>query len=56
MEDRPHSAHTLVNFRSSPLLVAVGSGLSFPGFTLIGDEASAAELWNTIALKVQGIW
>ena len=50
--EKPAGSHTLVNFGGSPVIVAVGSGLASPGYTLIADEAVAGDLWKLLAAKV----
>lgn len=50
-ELQPHS-HLLLNFRGSPVIVTAGSGLATPGFTLIVDQAAAADLWSALIAKV----
>lgn len=45
LKGAPLHAHTLLNFKGSPVLVAVGSGLATPGYTCIVDEAVAGDLW-----------
>lgn len=41
----PLHTHTLLNFKGSPVVVAKGSGLGTPGYTVIVDEAVAGDLW-----------
>jgi len=43
-------AHVTLNFRGAPVLVACGSGLASPGYTLLADEAVAADLYAALAL------
>ncbi|KAJ9512869.1 hypothetical protein QJQ45_029159 [Haematococcus lacustris] len=49
---QPYGTHQLVGFKGAPLVVAVGCGLHFPGYTLIVDEAQAGELFGLLASKV----
>ena len=49
---KPAGSHALLNFGGSPVIVAVGSGLASPGYTLIADEAVAGDLWKVLAAKV----
>ena len=44
--------HMLLNFSGKPVIVAAGSGLASPGFTLISDESVAGELWTALTAKV----
>ncbi|KAL6758341.1 hypothetical protein V8C86DRAFT_2600071 [Haematococcus lacustris] len=48
---QPYGTHQLVGFKGAPLVVAVGCGLHFPGYTLIVDEAQAGELFGLLASK-----
>ena len=49
----PQAGHvTVMGFQNSPVVVAEGSGLSSPGFSLVADEQAAAELWRALAAKV----
>ncbi|DBA96728.1 TPA: hypothetical protein ACH3X1_015569 [Trebouxia sp. C0004] len=41
----------LMGFQGSPVLVAEGSGLAAPGYTLVVDEQAAGELWRNLTLK-----
>ena len=41
----------LMGFQNSPVVVAAGSGLSGPGYTLIADELAAGELWRSLTVK-----
>lgn len=43
----------LMGFQGSPVVVAEGSSLAAPGYTLIVDEQAAGELWRNLTLKVQ---
>ena len=43
----------LMGFQGSPVVVAEGSGLAAPGYTLVVDEQAAGELWRHLTLKVQ---
>ena len=43
----------LMGFQGSPVVVAEGSGLAAPGYTLVVDEQAAGELWRNLTLKVQ---
>ena len=53
--EKPRGSHSLLNFGGSPVIVAVGSGLESPGYTLIADEAVAGELWRTLAAQVVSV-
>ena len=44
--------HMLLNFGGKPVIVATGSGLASPGFTLVSDESVAGELWAALMSKV----
>ncbi len=44
--------HVLLNFGGKPVIVAAGSGLASPGFTLVSDESVAGELWAALTSKV----
>ncbi|GFH24729.1 aminomethyltransferase [Haematococcus lacustris] len=48
---QPYGTHQLVGFKGAPLVVAMGCGLHFPGYTLIVDEAQAGELFGLLASK-----
>ena len=41
----------LIGFQNSPVVVAAGSGLSGPGYTLVADELAAGELWRSLTIK-----
>lgn len=41
----------LMGFQGSPVVVAEGSGLAAPGYTLVVDEQAAGELWRHLTLK-----
>jgi hypothetical protein len=43
----------LMGFQGSPVVVAEGSGLAAPGYTLVVDEQAAGEVWRNLTLKVQ---
>ncbi|NJK40436.1 MAG: folate-binding protein YgfZ [Acaryochloridaceae cyanobacterium SU_2_1] len=47
LPEMPHS-HQLALINDQPLRLAQGSGLVTPGFTLILDQAHAADLWQTL--------
>ena len=47
--------HVLLNFVGKPVIVAAGSGLASPGFTLVLDESVAGELWTALSSKVRGM-
>jgi glycine cleavage system aminomethyltransferase T len=49
---QPYGSHTLLEFQHTPVIVAVGSGLAAPGYTLICGEACAADLWQSILAQV----
>ena len=44
--------HVLLNFGGKPVVVAAGSGLASPGFTVIVDETAAGDLWAALSAKV----
>lgn len=44
----PLGTHRLLNFKGSPVMVAVGGGLPGPGYTFITDEDGVADLWGTL--------
>ena len=46
-----YASHTLLDFDGKPVMVAVGSGLTRDGYTLIADEAVAGELWNVLVAR-----
>lgn len=48
----PPGQHMLLGLQGAPVIVAVGSGLSAPGFTFIVDERAAGDLWTTLIAKV----
>lgn len=50
--DGPQGTHGLLNVGGRPVLLAVGSGLHHPGYTLLPDEGVAGELWSTLTDKV----
>jgi folate-binding protein YgfZ len=43
---QPNGTHTTVMWQGTPLLVAVGTGLAHPGYTLIAPITMAAALWH----------
>ena len=45
--------HVLLNFGGKPVIVAAGSGLASPGFTLVSDESVAGELWAALSSNVR---
>ena len=47
-----HASHGLLTVGWKPVLVAYGSGLHHPGFTLIADEGNAGDLWRALTEKV----
>lgn len=47
----PSKQVILMGFQNSPVVVAAGSGLSGPGYTLIADELAAGELWRSLTVK-----
>ncbi|KAK9811172.1 hypothetical protein WJX73_008361 [Symbiochloris irregularis] len=49
--DGAQGAHGLLNVGGRPVLLAVGSGLHHPGYTLLPDEGVAGELWSTLTEK-----
>ncbi len=44
--EAPAGSHSLVEIAGIPVRVAVGSGLPNPGYTLIAEATSAAQLWQ----------
>ncbi|GAX74308.1 hypothetical protein CEUSTIGMA_g1757.t1 [Chlamydomonas eustigma] len=46
-----YGCHTLLKFRGTPLLVAVGCGVPCLGYTLIVDETVAGDLFSILASK-----
>lgn len=53
LEGEPYCHHQLLKFGSSaPVIIAVGTGLALPGYTLIVDEAGAADLYAALVNKV----
>jgi len=49
LQDAPYGSHQRVTIQGIDTLVAVGSGLALPGFTLIAAAAAGTELWQAIA-------
>ena len=47
-----HNQVALMGFQGSPVVVAEGSGLASPGYTLIIDEQAAGEVWRSLTAKV----
>ena len=47
----PEGSHTLVQIGDASVRVAVGSGLSLPGYTLIVPLDKAAQVWSTLQDK-----
>ncbi len=43
---QPTGTHTTVLWQGNPVLVAVGTGLAHPGYTLMAPVSIAATLWN----------
>ncbi len=52
MVGKPYGSHQLLKFKTGPVFVAVGSGLSVPGYTLVADESVAGDLYALLASKV----
>lgn len=53
--DAPYGSHQLCKFGSgggAPVMVAVGSGLAVPGYTMIADDSIAADVYAALASKV----
>ena len=49
----PEPGHVaLMAFQGSPVVVAEGSSLAAPGYTLVVDEQAAGEVWSNLTLKV----
>ena len=49
----PEPGHVaLMGFQGSPVVVAEGSSLATPGYTLVVDEQAAGEVWRNLTLKV----
>lgn len=48
ISEMSHASHQPVNIAGVETRLAVGSGLSIPGFTLIALTADGAELWKTL--------
>jgi tRNA-modifying protein YgfZ len=46
--DQPYASHQTVQWQGIQLFVAVGSGLSLPGYTVIVDAGDAATLWQAL--------
>jgi folate-binding protein YgfZ len=46
--NQPYASHTLVTLADIPTRVAIGSGLTNPGYNLIVDAHQAAPLWQTL--------
>jgi hypothetical protein len=54
LKGQPYGRHQLLRFGSgAPVIIAVGSGLTIPGYTLIVDSQGAADLYATIINKVR---
>lgn len=51
--DGAHASHGLFNLGGKPVLIAAGSGLHHAGYTLIGDEGNAGDLWVALTDQVQ---
>lgn len=50
----PYGRHQLLKFGSgAPVILAVGTGLAIPGYTLIVDDRSAADLFAAVINKVR---
>jgi hypothetical protein len=47
--NHPYASHALVELAGHLVRVAVGSGLTTPGYTLIMDAADAAPVWKALA-------
>jgi len=46
--DQPYASHRVVKLAGQDVRVAVGSGLTLPGFTLIVDREGAAAVWQAL--------
>eukprot|EP00798_Chlamydomonas_sp_ICE-L_P022248 gene22248-29318_t len=46
-----YGAHQLVKFKDTPLILANGSGLDIPGYTLIADESVSGDLFDILSSK-----
>lgn len=48
LTDQPHASHQIMTLQGIETRVAVGSGLTNPGYTLIVDATHAADLWQAL--------
>jgi len=48
LDPEAKGSHRLVTLAGGAVRVAVGSGLALPGFTLMADAASGAQLWSQL--------
>lgn len=54
MTDQPYGSHQLLGYKGgAPLIIAKTSGLTSPGYTLIVDEAAAADIYAILVTKVR---
>jgi hypothetical protein len=52
---QPHGSFQMLGYKNgTPVIIAVGSGLGLPGYTLIVDESVAGELYSALADMVGG--
>ncbi|WIA22426.1 hypothetical protein OEZ85_004730 [Tetradesmus obliquus] len=52
LQGEPYCRHQLLRFGpGAPVIVAVGSGLAIPGYTLIVDQSGAADLYAALVNK-----
>jgi glycine cleavage system aminomethyltransferase T len=51
-EEMQQGHHGMMQCSGSPVILAAGSSLGSPDWTLIVDERAAAELWRSITSKV----
>jgi hypothetical protein len=50
----PYCRHQLLRFGpGAPVIVAAGTGLAIPGYTLIVDQSGAADLYAALVNKVR---
>ena len=50
---QPVGSHSVFGAGSEPVVIAVGSGFSGQGYTIVASEAAAAEFWQRCIEKVQ---
>jgi glycine cleavage system aminomethyltransferase T len=54
---KPHGSFQMMGFKNgTPVIIAVGSGLGLPGYTLIMDESVGGDIYSTLAEMVGGWW